>query len=70
MPGITPALICNPEYAQPESNATRHLQISVEDHMKAKSSTAHQAEILPEALVTKHLRRGPKRVTKQAQVLC
>lgn len=36
--------------------------------MKAKRSTEHQAEISPEALVTKHLQRAPKRVTKQAQV--
>lgn len=36
--------------------------------MRAKSCTVHQAEMVPEALVTKHLQRAPKRVTKQAQV--
>lgn len=37
--------------------------------MKAKSSTVHQGEILPEAVVTKHLQRAPKHIAKHAQAL-
>lgn len=37
--------------------------------MKAKSSTVHQGEILPEAVVTKHIQRALKHITKHTQVL-